>query len=309
MSRSARNSFAARPTIIAVIGGINMDLMMTVLRAPDTGESMDARSLVHLPGGKGSNTAVAAHRASRPNPASVAANNTNSNLISSPTSGQRVTRSTTNDGSHLDIKICMNGAVGKDSYGDQLKAKLTDSGINIAGVHTINGVSSNLCVVLVEEDTGDSRNVGYPAANLHWALPPSGSLATLGDGTVPDLIVTSLVVPRTEVERVLEIAGKENIDTLLNPSSPEYLVSKVYRHLTHLVMNESETAMLFARPLEGLTGLAAYKEAGAHFVDMGVQNVVITLGSKGAFYMTKKGESGLVDAEKGVNVIDTTGAG
>lgn len=54
--------------IVAVIGGINMDLLMEVHRAPEVGESMDALSLVSLPGGKGANTAVAAYRASRSKP-------------------------------------------------------------------------------------------------------------------------------------------------------------------------------------------------------------------------------------------------
>jgi ribokinase len=298
MSPSTRASSAAQPTIIAVIGGINMDLLMKVHRAPDVGESMDALSLAQLPGGKGANTAVAAYRASHRKPSEGNA-----------AGGQDATGSAARDRSQIDVKVCMNGAVGDDPYGTELKARLTEVGVDIAGVRTIPGVSSNVCVVLVETDNGDSRNVGYPAANLHWALPPSGSLASLGDGVMPDLIVTSLVVPREQVERVLEIAGKQGIDTLLNPSSPEYLVSGVYRHLTHLVMNESETAMLFGRPLSQLTGLAAYKEAGNHFLDLGVENVVITLGAKGAYFITHKGDSGLVEAEKDIEVVDTTGAG
>ncbi len=297
MSPSTRASAALRPTIIAVVGGINMDLLMHMHRAPDVGESMDALSLTHLPGGKGANTAIAAYRTSRPKPSEGNA-----------AGGQSATSSATHD-CQIDVKVCMNGAVGEDHYGTELKAGLTENGIDIAGVSTIPGVSTNLCVVLVETDNGDSRNVGYPAANLHWALPQSGSLVSLGDGVMPDLIVTSLVVPREQVERVLEIAGEQGVDTLLNPSSPEYLVSKVYRNLTHLVMNESETAMLFGRPLNEFTGLAAYKEAGDHFLDLGVRNVVITLGTKGAYFTTKMSDAGLVEAEKDIAVVDTTGAG
>jgi sugar/nucleoside kinase (ribokinase family) len=46
----------------------------------------------------------------------------------------------------------MNGAVGDDRHGTDLKARPTDFGIDIAGVRTIPGVSSNVCVVLVEID-------------------------------------------------------------------------------------------------------------------------------------------------------------
>ena len=202
----------------------------------------------------------------------------------------------------------MNGAVGDDPYGTELKARLSETGVDLTGVRTIPGVSSNVCVVLVELDNGDSRNVGYPAANLHLSLPLESSLVSLGGGVRPDLIVTSLVVRREQVERVLEVAGEEGIDTLLKPSSPIHLVSKVYSHLTHLVMNKSETALLFGRPLAELTGLQAYEEAAGHFLNLGVANVVITLGAQGAFYMTKD-DSGFVDSEKGLNVVDKTGAG
>ena len=298
MSPFTNSSTVRRSTIIAVIGGINMDLIMEVHRVPDAGESMDARSLTQLPGGKGANTAVAVYRASHPKP-----------FKDDAASDQSATNSAIYDGSQIDIKVCMNGAVGGDHYGTELKARLTETDIDVAGVCTISGVSSNVCVVLVEQDTGDSHNVGYPAANLHWALPDPGSLASLGNGKVPDLILTSLVVRRERVERVLEIAAEQNIDTLLNPSPSEYLVSKVYRKLTHLVMNESEAAMLTARSLNELTGLAAYNAAGEHFVGLGVQNVVITLGAKGAYFMTHEGDSGIVDAEKDIMVKDTTGAG
>ena len=298
MPSSIQASAARRPTIIAVIGGINMDLLMNVYRAPDVGESMDALSMARLPGGKGANTAIAAHRASRPKP------------VEGPTARtRRATTSAAHGDGQIDIKVCMNGAVGDDDYGTELKARLKESGVDVDGVRTIPDVVSNVCVVLIETDTGGSRNVGYPGANLHWELPESGSLLSLGGGVMPDLIVTSLVVRREQVERMLDIAGEQGIDTLLNPSSPEYLVSKVYRNLTHLVMNESETAMLSGRPLKELTGLAAYQEAGNHFLDLGVQNVVITLGEKGAYFITQKGESGLVEAEKDIEVVDTTGAG
>lgn len=163
-----------RPTIVAVIGGINMDLLMHVHRTPDVGKSMDALSLAHLPGGKGANTAIAAYRTSRPKPSEGNA-----------AGGQGTTSSAAHNHNQRDVKVYMNGAVGEDHYGTELRTRLTENGINVAGVRTIPGVSTNLCVVLVETENGGSRNVGYPAANLHWALLKPGSLASLGDGLMP----------------------------------------------------------------------------------------------------------------------------
>lgn len=52
------------PSIVAVCGGLNMDIVIETDQIPYTGESMDANSLANFSGGKGANTAVAAYRAS-----------------------------------------------------------------------------------------------------------------------------------------------------------------------------------------------------------------------------------------------------
>jgi ribokinase len=74
-------------------------------------------------------------------------------------------------------------------------------------------------------------------------------------------------------------------------------------------MNELETAVLSGRQLRELTGIAAHEEVDEHFLDMGVTNVAITLGARGTYFVTHKGDSDLVEAEKDVAVVDTTGAG
>jgi ribokinase len=58
------------PPVIAVVGGLNMDLVFEAERLPDAGESMDGTSLSDLPGGKGANTALATYRASHFKPTS-----------------------------------------------------------------------------------------------------------------------------------------------------------------------------------------------------------------------------------------------
>ena len=47
---------------IVVFGSINMDLVVRVPRAPAAGETLQGRSIDHVPGGKGGNQAVACAR-------------------------------------------------------------------------------------------------------------------------------------------------------------------------------------------------------------------------------------------------------
>ncbi|KAH7311519.1 Ribokinase-like protein [Stachybotrys elegans] len=273
--------------IVSVVGGLNMDLIFETERVPDVGESMDCSTLSRFPGGKGANTAIATYRASHPKP----------------------TGDSNGSDSKGDIRVQMNGAVGDDDFGIILKTRLKEEGVGVSGIRTIDNERSGTCIVLVETDTGDSRNLAYQGANLKWAPRDRNSMECLADGAIPDLVIAHLGVRREEVERVLETAKRNGVETLLNPSPAVYLVNSTYKNLTHLVLNETEAAILSGRNVDEINDLVAWQEAVEDFIQLGVSNVVITLGAKGAYYGTSDGRKGLVDAEKNIKVIDTTGAG
>jgi ribokinase len=278
--------------IIAVIGGLNMDMVFETERMPDFGESMDTMSLAYYPGGKGANTAIATYRASHNKPDGKGA----------------VTRQE-DEKKNGDIRVFMNGTVGDDDFGVVLRTKLEEQGIDVSGVRTFEGEKSGTCAVIVDIFSGEARNLGYQGANLKWTPRDPDSVQCLAGGAKPDLVISHLGVPREQVERVLETASKNGVDTILNPSPAAYLISSTYQNVTHLLMNETESAMLSGRPIEEFDNLDVWKETAQQLIDLGVKNVVITLGAKGAYYATHKGETGLVDAEKNIKVMDTTGAG
>lgn len=70
-------------------------------------------------------------------------------------------------------------------------------------------------------------------------------------------------------------------------------------------MNESEAAELTDRNIEELKD----QKAAKYFIRLGVKNVVITLGARGDYYVTKEGKEGEVAAVQNVDVKDATGAG
>jgi ribokinase len=105
------------PPIIAVVGGINMDLVIEAEQMPDPGESMDGTSLARYAGGKGANTAMATYRAGHVKPKENSAIN----------GGQE----------DDDIRVCRNGAVGGDEFGTELLAQLAQNGVNVSGVQKI----------------------------------------------------------------------------------------------------------------------------------------------------------------------------
>ncbi|KAK6336890.1 hypothetical protein TWF718_009678 [Orbilia javanica] len=274
---------------IAVIGALNVDLIFTSEKPLGIGESINTLNFAKMHGGKGANTAVAAHRF----------------CLQGPETGSDRTLST-----DIDIQVALHGAVGGDEYGRLLKEELAEAGIDVSGVDTLPSSVSGICCVLVDAKTGESSNIAYQGANINWR--PSAALMDRLQGSKgpdrPDLIILHLDTSLEVVRKILKTAAEFKIDTLLNPSPVTDLGTEIYHNLTHLILNEPEAMRLSRVDFGKFPTKAAWQKAGMYFIKLGVIHVVITLGAKGAYYITAD-RSGLVSLTENVNVIDSTGAG
>lgn len=115
-----------QPARIVVVGSINMDLVARVARLPNPGETVPARDLQFIPGGKGANQAVAAARM----------------------------------GAH----ITMIGRVGDDPFGQSLRNGLRAENINCDLVHVVTNCASGLAWIGVGDDGNNAITV-VPGAN------------------------------------------------------------------------------------------------------------------------------------------------
>jgi ribokinase len=99
------------------------------------------------------------------------------------------------------------------------------------------------------------------------------------------------------------------VNVLLNPAPAVKLPEEAYGAITHLILNETEAAILSGRSVEEVEVEGfRWDSLAAEFLKKGVRNVVVTLGAKGAYYATE-GHEGYVAAEKVEKVVDTTAAG
>lgn len=298
------------PLSVAVIGSIGLDSIHVVERMPENGESLNASSMRRLPGGKGANTAVAVYRASRNKPASEDNSERSDREVVRET-GQLSPGGIGGDENDIEIKVYMNGTVGNDETGRQLKTNLVQSGIDVSGVQVSDKDHTTTCSVFVDQHTGESRNLGYPGATLFWQPNEKDSVNCLAAGKRPDLVVVNLKISREAAENIIKVSHQKGVDTLLNASPARALLSSTYKSLTHLVLNESEAAAMSGKVFEEFKGLKAWEEAGKHFVSLGVKHVVIMLSnSQGAYYATHDGTTGRIEAEKRESKMkDHTGAG
>jgi ribokinase len=269
---------------IAVIGSLNADLVTITPRVPIGGETLTASSFTTGPGGKGANQAVACSRLSRPKPSSRSA--------------------TTSD----TIEVKMVGAVGADEFGPMLLKSMKDSCVDTQSINVVEGTPTGVAVIIVEESTGENRIMLNPGAN--YTLKPEDFLNSKDMGSpLPDLIILQLEIPLDTVLQILKTAKQAGVDVLLNPAPAVKLPDEVYSAVTHLIVNETEAAILSGRSIDDVeVADFDWSVVTSEFLAKAVRNIIVTLGSKGAYFASKE-SNGFVPAAKVERVVDTTAAG
>jgi ribokinase len=205
----------------------------------------------------------------------------------------------------------MIGAVGSDEFGPPLMKGMQADGIDVSGVKVVKDQTTGVAVIIIEESTGENRILFNPGANFTLKPEDFKTLPSLGT-PLPDLIIVQLEIPLDTVLQILKTAKQAGVDVLVNPAPAVKLPDEVYEAITHLIVNESEAAILTGRKTADVEAEGFdWNVVTGEFLAKGVKNVVVTLGAKGAFFASMHGnEKGTyVPAEKVSKVVDTTAAG
>lgn len=296
------------PRIISIIGGLDADLIMVTNRMPEGGESLLTNSYHEALGGKGANSAIATYRTCHKRPPESKGN---AEATGEPATVKR------NEDFHPsskrpvgedddDIHVRMVGAVGEDKYAELFHIELKKNGVDTSGLVTIPGKRSSVCFVIVENYTGENRCLVALGATEAWKEENFMKVEDLAHGPRPDLVIAQMEIRKEVVQQMIETAGKAGIDFLLNAAPADPITIRSYRFITHLLVNETEAAIMSGRDLEEVNQ-DTWSKIAQEFLNRGVKNVVITLGEKGAYYASTM-DCGHVLGYK-VKVVDSTGAG
>jgi len=194
----------------------------------------------------------------------------------------------------LGARVRFVGSVGKDSYGDEALRIWREEGISADFVKRV-GVHTGLGFVLVGP-SGENSIVIDPGANRE--LSPGDVEAARGAIEGCGVLLTQLEIPPETALAAARVARGEGATVILNPAPGMKCSSLDLSQVDILTPNEREFETLTGSPdLSGAKGV----------LSMGPRAVVVTLGERGAWVITKDG-SALVPAPK-VDVVDTTGAG
>lgn len=191
--------------------------------------------------------------------------------------------------------------VGKDLFGRQTREGLEKEGISTALVLEDAETPSGIALITVNQK-GENHIVVAPGANA--TLSPLDLENASSSLQACDLMVCQLEIPLETVRHLAEQAKRWQKKLILNPAPAQALPDSVYQDLFLITPNETEAALLTEISCDKEEDLPKIAE---WLMQKGVQNVLITLGEKGAYFQNSA-LSLHVPAPK-VQAIDTTAAG
>ncbi|CAL76314.1 ribokinase [Bradyrhizobium sp. ORS 278] len=248
---------------VVVAGSINMDVVATAERHPRVGETVAGQSVMYFPGGKGANQAVAAAK------------------LGAPTS--------------------LIGRLGRDAFGEQLRAFLAAQGIDLAAVKDSAGVSTGTAIITLAK--ADNTIVVIPGANAEVRADDVGQTALIAG----DVAVSQFEIPQATIVTFFQRAKAAGATTILNPAPASAFAQGLFAVVDVLVLNETELGFLSGIDLGNAPTSQQVVDAVWKLDARTDQTVCVTLGARGAVAVAA-GEARRVDG-RAVKAVDTTGAG
>jgi ribokinase len=248
---------------VFVAGSINMDVVATADRHPRIGETVTGDAVLYFPGGKGANQAVAAAKLGAP-----------TTLI---------------------------GRLGKDAFGDELKAFLAAQGVDLTFLQQTS-----------EAHTGTALITIANADNTIVVVPGANALVSAADVAAPafakgDIAVSQFEIPLPAISAFFHRARAVGATTILNPAPAIEAERELLDLADILILNETELGLLAKTELSDTDDPARFIEAARSLQTSQDKTVCVTLGWRGALALIDGRP--LIIPGRAVKAIDTTGAG
>lgn len=198
----------------------------------------------------------------------------------------------------LGAQVSMLGRVGRDNFGDFLLDNLNSNRVDASLVQR-DDASTGAAIIVVDAN-GQNSIVLSAGANgkVSSADVEHASFSTFS------LLLLQLEIPTPTVLRAAQLARQNGVRVLLNPAPAQPLPDELIALADFLIPNETELSLLTGMEVKDIPST---EQAARALLDQGAQNVIVTLGSKGALIVDKYTGTH-VDTFK-VGVVDTTAAG
>jgi ribokinase len=191
--------------------------------------------------------------------------------------------------------------VGEDAYTPRMVENFKGDGIDSRYIFQEQNVASGHALVMIGEKGMNYLSVS-PGAN--YKLTPMKVDQASEVINEAELILLQYEIPEETIKYVIDLAHKKGIQLLWNFAPARSFDLSYFSKINILVLNEVEASFLAGIPVENESGA---EMAATGLMEKGVEKVIITMGSKGAFSFTKSEKISLPSFK--VDVVDTTAAG
>ncbi|HEY8443777.1 MAG TPA: ribokinase [Clostridia bacterium] len=194
----------------------------------------------------------------------------------------------------------MIGMLGGDENGRIFRELLKSEGIktdNIFETHIPTAVAQ-----IQVNNKGENKIVVIPSANFEFGFEHLKQIESVIAKT--KLVVLQLELRLDVTYEIIRTCHRLGAPVILNPAPAVRLDEDILRMVDYLTPNETELAVLTQMPTNTQEEVFA---AADKLLDIGVKNVIATLGSRGALIATRESKK-IISGYK-VQAVDTVAAG
>lgn len=196
----------------------------------------------------------------------------------------------------LGATVKMIGRVGKDAFGDELLNNAKKDGIDTSQVKFDDQEATGIALITVDEE---GRNTIVVASGANFGLTSQDVHEASDSFNAADILVTQLENPMESIEASINLAAKNGMRVVLNPAPAQQLDGNLLSKIDFLIPNEHEVLQV--------VGATDLESAIDQLFELGVKNLIITMGEKGVMAITSTNR--LHVPAYHVKAIDTVAAG
>jgi sugar/nucleoside kinase (ribokinase family) len=206
----------------------------------------------------------------------------------------------------IGVKTSVIGKVGDDGFGSFAINEMRRNGVNVDGIKIDRTSRTSASVVLIHSN-GERSFLHHLGANAEFLAEDIDFSIILNSKIL--FIAGALLMPKFDgspTTEILKKAQQAGIITVMDTAWDStgkwmQLIKPCLPYLDYFIPSLEEAEMI--------SGKKEPEEIADEFLETGVKTTVIKLGSNGCFIKNNIGEKYLLDAFKGIKVVDTTGAG
>ena len=202
----------------------------------------------------------------------------------------------------LGIPVSLVGQVGNDTFGQTLINSLQSSGVNTDGININSHTYSGIASIVVDRYGANTIACAGGANNLVREAEIEQFKKLLPQAKI---VLLELGIPLATVLTAAREAKAHDCLLILDPAPvTANLPEELYSLVDIITPNEIEASQLVGFTVDGVT---TARQAASSLHQMGIKNVIITLGSQGSLYSNELESYWLKPID--VPVVDTVAAG